>query len=654
MRYLHIDIETYCELRVDGCGVYRYAEHPTFEVLLLAYAFDGEEVRLLDRPTRGLTHELMRGLLDPGVIKVAHNANFEITCLSAWLGVRLDPSQWECTMVGAAYLGLPLALGHVAEVLQLAEAKDVRGKALISYFCRPCRPTASNGGRERNLPEHAPDKWAAFCAYCVQDVRTERAIHDYLLRYPTPTPEERSYWVQDQRINARGITVDTELIDAVRASYASYLAAAQEDLRALTGCENPNSLPQLKAWLESRTGTAWPTLSRESLDTLPSDVPLPSGVPLPSDVRRVLELRRQCSNTSISKYDTMLAYRCADGRIRGLLQFYGANRTGRFAGRGVQVQNLKRTFKKGLAAAREAVKCGAADLLFADLPEVLSRLTRTALTAPHGHLLCVADYSAIEARVIAWMAGEEWVLEVFRTHGRIYEAAASQMFGVPIKEIGKGSSLRAKGKVATLALGYQGGANALIAMGALREGIAESELPHIVFRWRQANPRIVALWSQIEGAARAAIEVRGVRDLALPSCRLRFAYDRGYLFVRLPSGRLLSYYGAAVERGKITYMGMEQATRRWRRTSTYGGSLTENIVQAIARDCFCDAMLRMEEGYGVRILMHIHDEVVAEAPADRATATLRHMYDVMAAPPAWAPGLPLKGDGYISEFYKKD
>lgn len=648
MRYLHIDIETYCELSVDECGVYRYAEHPTFEVLLLAYAFDGEEVRLLDRPTRGLTPELMRALLDPRITKVAHNANFEVTCLSAWLGVRLDPAQWECTMVGAAYLGLPLALGHVAEVLRLAEAKDARGKALIGYFCRPCRATASNGGRTRNLPEHAPERWEAFCGYCAQDVRTERAIHDYLLRYPTPTPEERSYWVQDQRINARGITVDTELIAAVRASYASYLAAAQEDLRALTGCENPNSLPQLKAWLESRTGTAWPTLSRASLEALPSDVPLPG------DVRRVLELRRQCSNTSISKYDTMQAYRCADGRIRGLLQFYGANRTGRFAGRGVQVQNLKRTLKKGLAAAREAVKCGAADLLFADLPDVLSRLTRTALTAPHGHVLCVADYSAIEARVIAWLAGEEWVLEVFRTHGRIYEAAASQMFGVPIGEIGKGSDLRAKGKVATLALGYQGGANALIAMGALREGIAEAELPHIVSRWRQANPRIVSLWCQIEGTARAAIEVRGVRDLALPSCRLRFAYDRGYLFVRLPSGRLLSYYGATVERGKITYWGMEQATRRWRQTSTYGGSLTENIVQAIARDCLCAAMQRMEEGYGVRILMHIHDEVVAEAPADSAAATLQHMYDVMAVPPAWAPGLPLKGDGYISEFYKKD
>lgn len=648
MRYLHIDIETYCELSADECGVYRYAEHPTFEVLLLAYAFDGEEVRLLDRPTRGLTPELMRALLDPRITKVAHNANFEVTCLSAWLGVRLDPAQWECTMVGAAYLGLPLALGHVAEVLRLAEAKDARGKALIGYFCRPCRATASNGGRTRNLPEHAPERWEAFCGYCAQDVRTERAIHDYLLRYPTPTPEERSYWVQDQRINARGITVDTELIAAVRASYASYLAAAQEDLRALTGCKNPNSLPQLKAWLESRTGTAWPTLSRASREALPSDVPLPG------DVRRVLELRRQCSNTSISKYDTMQAYRCADGRIRGLLQFYGANRTGRFAGRGVQVQNLKRTLKKGLAAAREAVKCGAADLLFADLPDVLSRLTRTALTAPHGHVLCVADYSAIEARVIAWLAGEEWVLEVFRTHGRIYEAAASQMFGVPIGEIGKGSDLRAKGKVATLALGYQGGANALIAMGALREGIAEAELPHIVSRWRQANPRIVSLWRQIEGTARAAIEVRGVRDLALPSCRLRFAYDRGYLFVRLPSGRLLSYYGATVERGKITYWGMEQATRRWRQTSTYGGSLTENIVQAIARDCLCAAMQRMEEGYGVRILMHIHDEVVAEAPADSAAATLQHMYDVMAVPPAWAPGLPLKGDGYISGFYKKD
>lgn len=648
MRYLHIDIETYCELSVDECGVYRYAEHPTFEVLLLAYAFDGEEVRLLDRPTRGLTPELMRALLDPRITKVAHNANFEVTCLSAWLGVRLDPAQWECTMVGAAYLGLPLALGHVAEVLRLAEAKDARGKALIGYFCRPCRATASNGGRTRNLPEHAPERWEAFCGYCAQDVRTERAIHDYLLRYPTPTPEERSYWVQDQRINARGITVDTELIAAVRASYASYLAAAQEDLRALTGCKNPNSLPQLKAWLESRTGTAWPTLSRASREALPSDVPMPG------DVRRVLELRRQCSNTSISKYDTMQAYRCADGRIRGLLQFYGANRTGRFAGRGVQVQNLKRTLKKGLAAAREAVKCGAADLLFADLPDVLSRLTRTALTAPHGHVLCVADYSAIEARVIAWLAGEEWVLEVFRTHGRIYEAAASQMFGVPIGEIGKGSDLRAKGKVATLALGYQGGANALIAMGALREGIAEAELPHIVSRWRQANPRIVSLWRQIEGTARAAIEVRGVRDLALPSCRLRFAYDRGYLFVRLPSGRLLSYYGATVERGKITYWGMEQATRRWRQTSTYGGSLTENIVQAIARDCLCAAMQRMEEGYGVRILMHIHDEVVAEAPADSAAATLQHMYDVMAVPPAWAPGLPLKGDGYISGFYKKD
>lgn len=648
MRTLHIDIETYCDLDVGKCGVYRYAEHPSFEVILLAFAWDDGEPQIIERPGRGLTPELFRALTDPRVRKIAHNANFEITCLSAWTGLRLQPAHWKCTMVGAAYLGLPLSLDKVSEVLCLDERKDARGKALINYFCKPCRPTKANGGRTRNLPEHAPEKWGQFCEYCVQDVRTEQAIHDYLQRFPQPTPWERTYWEQDQEINGRGIRVDEELARTAIAANTSFVRGVHEEIQRLTGVANPNSLPQLKAWISEQLGAPVGSLGREALEELPAE-----GA-LPDDVARVLALRRLASNTSVTKYDAMLSFMCGDGRIRGLLQFYGANRTGRFAGRGVQIQNLKRTLKNGLDATREAVRTGYADLLFDDLSEVLSRITRTALVAAPGNLLCVADYSAIEARVIAWLAGEEWVLEVFRTHGKIYEAAAAQMFHLPIDMIGKGSDLRAKGKVATLALGYQGGVGALVAMGAVKMGIDEAELPAIVRAWRSANPAIVKLWRSVEQAARLVIERKTTYTLRLPATVLRFTYDRGYLFIGLPSGRVLSYFGSEASSGKLSYMGMEQATRQWRRTDTYGGSLVENIVQAIARDCLCDAMLRMEVEHDTRILMHIHDEVVAEAPAGEAEAALQNMYAVMAVPPVWAPTLPLRGDGYISEYYKKD
>lgn len=652
MRHLHIDIETYCDRDLSDVGVYRYAEDDSFRIILFAYSFDDDPVTVIDCTEEwcaGVSVPLCvrRALEDPEVLKIAHNANFEITCISTYYGIPLDPAQWQCTMVAAAYLGLPLSLEKVGEVLGLSERKDGRGKSLISYFCKPCKPTKRNGGRTRNLPEHDPEKWEAFKEYNAQDVRTEKEIHAYVSRFPGPPASERRYWLLDQTINATGITVDRAFIGAAVEASRRFTEEIHAEIVRLTGIDNPNSLPQLKQWLFDELGYQVPSLGKDYVqDAI-------EGGMLPSHVERVFRLRSLASRTSLSKYDTMSAYVQKDGRIRGLLQFYGANRTGRFSGRGVQVQNLKRTLKKGLLEAREAVIKGVADLVYDDVSDVTSRLTRTALVAAAGHSLVVSDFSAIEARVIAWIAGEEWVLDVFRTHGRIYEATAANMFGMPLDMITKGSDLRAKGKVATLALGYQGGVGALIAMGALREGLEDTELPSLVQAWRAANPGIVKLWREVEQAAKYTVEKKKSYILRKQYCALGFSYDRGYLFIELPGGRRLAYYGASVEKGRLSYWGLEQTKKKWCRQDTYGGSLVENITQAVARDCLCDAMWRVHQE-GLSILMHVHDEIICEVPDGDATDALDRMNAIMADPPVWAGGLPLKGDGYISKFYKKD
>lgn len=644
---LHIDIETYCDLDIKNVGVYRYAEDPSLRIILFAYAWGDSEPTVVDSTREEIPEEVRRALTDPNVRKIAHNATFEFECVRHAYGLELSLEEWFCTLVGAAYLGLPLSLDQVAKVLGFTQQKDTRGKALITYFSKPCRPTKANGERTRNLPEQAPEKWEAFKEYNRQDVRTEQEIYRYLTRFPGLSEREWEYWRLDQVINGTGIRIDRELVEAAIVANSAFTEIVREEIVRLTGVENPNSLPQLKRWIEDQTGEPVGSLNKEELgDALKSEF-------LPADVRRVLELRQLSSKTSVSKYDAMLSYACSDDRVRGLLQFYGANRTGRWAGRGVQVQNLKRTLKKGIETAREAVRKGVADLLYDDLPEVLSRLIRSALVAREGYLLAVSDFSAIEARVIAWLAGEEWVLDVFRTHGKIYEATAANMFGVPIEMVTKGSALRDKGKVSTLALGYQGGAGALVKMGALRAGLNEAELPALVRSWRAANPHIVKFWHDIEQAAKHVILHKTQHLLRRPYCSLRLAYDRGYLFIELPSGRRLAYYGATVENGKLSYWGIDQTRKTWAKTDTYGGSLTENITQAVARDCLAAAMLEMHRE-GLSILMHIHDELVVEVAAGRAAETLERMNEIMKIAPAWAEGLPLKGDGYVSPYYKKD
>ena len=652
MKLLHIDIETYCDLDVSDVGVYRYAEDDSFKIILFAYSFDGEPVTVIDcsndeYPGESIPARVWKALTDPSILKIAHNANFEYVCIETYYGIDLDLTQWFCTMIAAAYLGLPLGLDKVGQVLGLSEQKDARGKALITFFCKPCKPTKKNGGRTLNLPGHDPEKWDEFKAYNAQDVRTEKQVYEYVSRFPGLPEEEREYWVLDQVINATGIAIDRDFIEAAVETNKRFTKDVHDELINLTGVDNPNSLPQLKRWLFRELGYEVHSLGKDYLtDAI-------DGALLPKHVERVLRLRQFASKTSIAKYDTMLAYAQKDGRIRGLLQFYGANRTGRFSGRGVQVQNLKRTLKHGLLTAREAVVKGIADLLYDDVPDVISKLTRTALVASEGCSLVVSDFAAIEARVVAWLAGEDWVLDVFNSHGKIYEATAANMFNVQLEMITKESDLRAKGKVATLALGYQGSTGALITMGALREGLDEAELPALVSAWRSANPRIVKLWREVEGAAKHVIKNKTSYILRKPYCTIKFVYDRGYLFIELPSGRRLAYYGASVDKGRLSYWGIDQTKKIWCKQDTYGGSLVENITQAVTRDCLCDAMLRIHHA-GYPILMHVHDEIISEARDADAPATLEKMNKIMAVPPVWAKGLPLKGDGYISKYYKKD
>jgi DNA polymerase len=652
MNTLHIDIETYCDLDLKKVGVHRYVEHPSFEILLMAYKMNGSYTCIMDIHN-GVDSDFQKFLqgyiFRPSFTKIAHNASFEIACFTALFGDKIKASEWRCTMTGAAYLGLPLGLGEVARVLNLPYQKDAKGTALISYFSKPCKPTKANGGRTRNMPEDDPERWKSFKDYCKADVDAEAALDDYLSRYPSPPTGERTNWLLNEEINARGIVIDELLArEAIRAN-ARAVEVATSELKELTGLDNPNSVTQMGDWLRGQ-GARLPSLDKETVgDALAGDKLTPAA-------RRALELRGKTSNTSVKKYDAMLDRMQEDGRARGLLQFYGANRTGRFAGRGLQIQNLKRTFKdeETLLAARGATRLGVVDLLFDDVQETLSRVTRSALVAAPGHSLVVSDFSAIEARVLAWIAGEAWALDVFRTHGKVYEATAAAMFGVPIESVTRGSDLRAKGKVAVLALGYEGGAGALKAMGALREGLKEEELPGLVRAWRLANRNITRLWADVERAAKHATINKGVQALRGEYCTLQFDGSRGdYLFITLPSGRLLSYPGMEVHAGRLRYAGNRQGSVAWTTVDTYGGSLVENITQAVARDLLCHA-LRVLHAAGFNILTHVHDEIVCEERDGDAPRALDEMNRLLTNGPGWAKGLPLSAAGYVSKYYKKD
>lgn len=673
VHHLSIDIETYSDVDIKKAGLYQYAQSPAFAVLLIAYSLDGGPVEVIDYATGGrLVPSIVHHLFSPNTVKHAYNAAFEWYCLSRWfgLGERFSMTaadwlpQWRCTMLHGLYCGYPGGLDAIGRALELPQDKQklAAGKALIRYFCTPCKPTRNNGNRTRNLPHHDPDKWALFKTYNAQDVVTEMEIERRLSRFPVP-PALQAQWVTDQIINARGAAVDTELVAGALTLDAAAREQYIQEAVELTGLSNPNSTSQLTAWLQKETNEEIPNLQKDTVSDL-------LGKELPGDAaRRVLEIRQALGKTSNKKYNALEAAVCADGRARGLLQFYGANRTGRWAGRIVQPQNLPRTYITGelLPLARELVKERRGDglsLVFGDLPGTLSQLIRTAFVADPGCTLVDADFSAIEARMVAWLAGEEWVLEVFRTHGKIYEAAAAQMFGIPLERIKKGNpeyEYRQKGKVATLALGYQGGTGSLVSMGALRMGIPEEDLPDIVDRWRRANPAIVQFWYSAEVAAKEAVETG--RQVELQNGRLVFAREcdpennLDFLTIRLPNGRKLYYAKPHMGvnrfgRPSICYWGMNQTTKKWTPLETYGGKLVENITQAAARDCLAEAIERLERA-GYPVVFHVHDEVVLEV-GNGSEADLEYVVEIMRQTPVWAAGLPLNADGWVNDFFKKD
>lgn len=654
MNYLSIDIETFSSVDLKACGVYAYTASPDFEILLFAYSLNGRKVEVIDLKSGEeipCVIELM--LRDSDTQKTAYNANFERTCLAQHFKIPMPPEQWKCTAVHATTLGMPPSLGEVARVLGLPEDKQKmnEGKSLIQYFCKPCKPTKTNGNRTRNLPEHDAAKWKIFKEYCKRDVESEMAVLKKLQRFPIPEHEQR-LWELDQHINDRGVRIDTVLAKKAIECNDLHMERLTQEATLLTGLDNPKSVSQLKTWILEETG--------EVVDSLNKDT-VPDLLERHSDndaVGQMLELRQELSKTSIKKYEAMLRSVCPDGRIRGLLQFYGANRTGRWAGRIVQVQNLPKNNLPDLDIARDLVKEGlfdALEILFESTSSTLSQLIRTTFIPSDGHRFIVADFSAIEARVIAWLAGESWRMDVFNTHGKIYEASASQMFRVPIEKISKGNSeyaLRAKGKIAELALGYGGSVGALTAMGALDMGLEEEELKPLVNLWRKANHSIVQFWWD---AGEAAIDV--VKTKKSQTVKgIKFEYGGGILFINLPSGRKLAYIKPQIRLNKygregITYEGVDQDTKKWSRIDTYGPKLVENIVQAVARDCLAVAMLRLN-ARGYKVVMHVHDEVIVEAKDEEGT--LEDVCYIMGLPIEWAKGLPLPADGFETKFYKKD
>lgn len=662
MHHLSIDLETYSSVPLAKAGAQKYIQSPDFEILLFAFSVDGAPVQVIDL-ARGeqLPPWLVQAITSPEYIKHAYNAPFEWGCLSRYLG-PLPPDQWRCTMFHGLYCGYTAGLDATGKALGLPQDKQKlnTGKALIRYFCIPCKPSKANGQRTRNLPQHDPAKWDLFKEYCRQDVVTEMEIERRLSAFPVPDWVQKQ-WETDLIINARGVAVDLELVTGALYLGDTVRQTLMAEAMHLSGLSNPNSVAQLTTWLQEEIGEELADLRKDTVARLLGR----DGNS--AQVSRMLEIRQELGKTSTKKYDAIEAAVCADGRVRGLLQFYGANRTGRWAGRLVQVQNLPRTYTEPLDLARELVKGRKLDplrLIYGSVPDTLSQLIRTAFVAPEGHVLIDADFSAIEARVISWLAGEQWRLEVFRTHGKIYEASASQMFGVPLELIKKGRpeyALRQKGKVAELALGYQGSTGALITMGALDMGLTEEELPDIVSRWREANKRIRDLWYSMDSAAVQVITEGGsvgVNGLLLAR---EYDYDNGVdcLTIRLPSGRKLYYISPGIGqnewgRPSISYMGMDQKTKRWKRIETYGGKLVENCVQAIARDCLALSIDRLEAA-GLPVVFHVHDEVVIDvAPWDTEDAMLSTVCSIMGEPVPWAPDLPLKAAGWVGYYFTKD
>ena len=649
MRTLAIDIETYSSVSLQKSGVYAYAASPDFEILLFGYSWDGGPVEVIDLAQgEKLTQELLDALCDPGILKTAFNASFERTCLAAYMGQPMPPEQWSCTAVMSRELGLPGSLEAVGAVIGLPEdkQKSKTGKALIRYFSIPCKATKANGGRTRNLPEHDPERWALYVEYNRQDVVTEQAIRARLEKFPV-LPSETNLWYIDQHINDRGVGVDTVLAaNAVKIDQtvkARLLDAAKD----LTGLDNPKSSSQLKAWIEDVSGYEVESLNKKMIGDVRAGTDN-------ADVHAMLDIRQGLSKTSTEKYNAMLRTVCPDGRIRGLTQFCGAARTGRWAGRLVQMQNLSQNKMPDteLDAARCLVRDGDLDtleMLFDDTAGTLSQLIRTAFIPRPGCRFIVADFSAIEARVLAWLAGEQWRMDVFNTHGKIYEASAEQMFHLPAGSVKKGDPMRQKGKIAELALGYGGSVGAMKSMGALAMGLEEDELKPIVNSWRAANKAITKLWWDTDAAVRRCITTQAPVDLPHG---MRLRKQGPMLRLRLPNGREISYVKPRIdEDDNITYEGTIQSSGGWGRIESYGPKFVENIVQATARDCLAEAMFRLESA-GFPIVFHVHDEVICEVPIGVSSA--EEIGALMGQPIPWAKGLPLRADAYECEYYRKD
>lgn len=654
---LFIDVETYSSVDIKESGAYKYIESPDFEILILGYALDNGPVRIVDLAQgEEFPEEFEEALLDPECTKVAHNAVFERLCFRR-VGYNVPPEQWYCTSVKAAYCGLPLSLDGVSKVLNLADKKLDTGKALIKYFSCPCKATRVNGMRTRNYPWHAPEKWEMYKEYNMYDVLAEREIFFKLERYTIPNIEREMY-VLDQNINDRGIMVDMELAESAISVDNTYTALLTQQAQQLTGLENPNSPTQIRQWIEKKTGHAVLSLSKETMPDLMKEF---AEYP---DVIELLNIRKKLSKTSIKKYYAMLNCAMKDNRVRGTFQFYGANRTGRWAGRLLQLQNLSKNHVSHIEVPRELIRerdWESVEMMYDDVADILSQLVRTALIASPGKVFSVADFSAIEARVISWLANEKWRMEVFRGDGKIYEATGAKMFNVPIESITKGSVLRDKSKISELALGYEGSLGALKRMGGERMGLSDTEMMSLVRKWRMANPAIVDMWHEIDEASKEA--VRYQRPVSCTCRNIIFDCDGEFMTVQLPSGRKLFYYGPKFKDKKIgksttptrvlCYEGVVQETKQWGEIDTYGGKLTENIVQAIARDLLGSSMLQLEAA-GYHPVCHIHDECLVEVPEDNAQECYKEMARIMETPPKWASDFPLRADGYTTPFYLKD
>ncbi len=652
--FLLMDFETFSTVDIGKCGSYRYMDDPSFEPLLLSYAMNDDPVKLVD-----FTHdeewpeEFLAALYDPAITKIAWNCAFERNVIYTALGKYTPPEQWLDVMHVAAQCGLPMSLDAAGKALGLPEeqAKMKEGKALIRYFCCPCKPTKTNGGRERNLPEHAPERWKTFRDYCTRDTEAERTIF-HMLEQWLPNEDERRFWALDQRINERGVRIDRQLAINAVAMDERYKEELTAKAVALTGLENPKSVSQVKNWLADQEGKSFPSLNKKVIADVVSQLQS-------EDAREFMALRGELSKSSTAKYQAMLRSMCSDEHSKGCFQFYGANRTGRFAGRLVQFQNMSKNYSPSLAGMRELVRGGhysALNALYDSVSGVLSELVRTAIIPEEGQRIVVADFSAIEARVTAWFAGEEWRLQTFRDGGDIYCASASQMFHVPVVKHGINGELRQKGKVAELALGYGGGVNALKAFGADKMGMSDEEMQETVDLWRESSPKIVELWRQLEKAAIRCVARRATTTSTLGN--VRFDFESGILWMTLPSGRRLAYYGAKYEETKfhpdrksLTYMGVNQMTKRWERVETWGGKITENLVQATARDVLREAMFSLtEKGWDIRA--HVHDECICTEPI--GGKTVEQMCKAMCPDIPWAEGLPLNADGYDGPYYFKD